>query len=249
MIRHGCIVILMSVASVARGQGEPTLSDLVPLMRPHLIAAIDGKTYEHAKSWGRTAMAPHALRWHGLRPEIQKTPQNDGHWRKVRVSPRELKNNLDFRVSNLQSLGEDKQSFQIVVGFLATVEYEHQLWESGLRLYSGSTRARMRIDLTMDVENTMRMEPSKSGSFVPDIVVRLKATKAKLKTRDLVVEHTAGVGGSAARLIGEAIEGIIHEFRPDLETRLQDRAAAALVKAADTREVRIGLGSLLGGKK
>ena len=248
MVRHGCVVLLMSLASVARGQAEPTLSDLVPLLRPHLIAAVEGKTYEHSRSWGRTALAPHALRWHGLRPEIQKTPQNDGHWQKIKVSPRDLKNNFDLRISNPHSLGEDRQGFQVFVSFLANVEYEHQLWESGLRLYSGGTRARLRADLTLDVENTMRMEPSKSGSFVPDIVVRVKVTKAKLKTRDLVVEHTAGVGGTAAKLIGESVEGLIHEFNPGLEKRLHDRATAAILKAADTREVRIGLGSLMGKK-
>src|SRR5262249_48223904 len=138
----------------------------------------------------------------------------------------------------------ERQAFQVYLSFMTTVDYEHQLWESGVRLYSGSTKARVRIKLWIDVENTIRLD-TKKKSYIPDLIVRLKATNAKVAYDDFVVEHTAGVGGTAAKVIGESIEGIMQELQPNLERQLLDRAAAAIVRAADTKEIRVGLGSFL----
>ena len=238
-----CLVVFLAAIDVCAQEPSPTLPQVAEMMKPFLIDAIPQKLYEHSRNWGKTSRAPHAVHWHGLRPEIVSTPRNDGHWQKVRVSPRNLASTLDFRMSPAKKIDAERQSFQVFLSFVATIDYEHQLWESGVRLYSGNTRARVRVLLWMDVENTMRLDTKKS--FVPDLIFRLKATNAKLAYNDLVVEHTAGVGGSAARVIGEAVEGLVKELQPNLERHLLDKAGAAIVRAADTREVRIGLSSLL----
>ena len=78
--------------------------------------------------------------------------------------------------------------------------------------------------------------------LIPDIVFRLRVTKAEVSYDNLVVEHIAGVGGSSARLIGEAARGALKACKPSLERDLLARVDAAIVKAADTRELRLGLG-------
>ena len=55
--------------------------------------------------------------------------------------------------------------------------------------------------------------------------------------------HSAAV--EALRQLLGTIEGLVREVQPDLERRLLDKAGAAIVRAADTREVRLGLGSIL----
>jgi hypothetical protein len=242
-IRRLIIVSVFLTASHVGAQEPSSLPQVAELMKPFLAKAVPPLLYEHNRNWGKTARAPHAVHWHGLRPEIVSTLRNDGHWQKVRLSPRHLASTFDFRLSPAKTIDADRQSFQAYLSFEAGIDYEQQLWESGIRLYSGSTRARMRIKLWIDVESTARWDREKS--FLPDFVIRLKATRAKLAYDDLVVEHTAGVGGSAAKLIGEVIEGLVHEFQPDLERRLLDKAGAAIVRAADTREIRFGLGSIL----
>lgn len=237
------LLTIIAGAGLRAQEPDSTLPQIAELMKPFLVKAIPPVLFEHSRGWGRTARVPHAVHWHGLRPEIATTPRNDGHWQKVRLAPRNLAGTLDFRMSPPTKIDVDRQSFQVYLSFLATVDYEHQLWESGVRLYSGSTRARLRVKLWMDVENTVRWDKTKS--FLPDLVIRLRATSAKLAYDELVVEHTAGVGGSAAKIIGETIEGLVREVQPDLERRLLDKAGAAIVRAADTREVRLGLGSIL----
>jgi hypothetical protein len=243
MIRWVACALVLLTATELRAQ-EPAIPNVAEMMKPFLVDAIPAKLYEHSRNWGKTSPTPHAIHWHGLRPEIVSTPRNDGHWQKVRISPRNLASSFDFRMSPAKRIDAERQSFQIFLSFVATVDYEHQLWESDVRLYSGNTRARIRILLTMDVENTLRLD-TKKKALVPDMIFRLRATSAKLAYKDLVVEHTAGVGGSAARVIGEAIEGLVHELQPNLEQKLLDKAGAAVVRAADTREIRIGLSSLL----
>lgn len=236
------IAALFLIAADVPGQTPTTLPEVAQMMRPFLVEAIPSVLFDHSRNWGKTSRVPHAIHWRGLRPEIVKTPRNDGHWQKIKLSPRDLARTLDFRMSHPRSVSANTQAFQVFISFMTTVEYEQQLWESGVRLYSGRTKARVRVLLWMDVENTMRLDAKKS--IVPDVVVRVKATGAKLAYDDFVVEHTAGVGGTAAKWLGEALEGIMQELRPDLERQLLDRAGAAIVRAADTKEIRIGIGSM-----
>jgi hypothetical protein len=58
------------------------------------------------------------------------------------------------------------------------------------------------------------------------------------------MEHVAGVGGEAARIIGSAIKGGLDQWHPSFERELLARADAAIVQAGDTREVRVNLTSL-----
>jgi hypothetical protein len=77
------------------------------------------------------------------------------------------------------------------------------------------------------------------------VIFRLHAVRSDLTYSHLVVEHILGVGGDLAKLLGEAIQHGIHRWRPSLERNLLNKANAAIEKAADTKEIRIGLGSLL----
>ena len=62
-----------------------------------------------------------------------------------------------------------------------------------------------------------------------------------------MIEHTAGVGGDAAKILGELLIDAIKQAKPELERDLLNKANAAIVKAADTKEVRLSLDSFLQG--
>ena len=92
----------------------------------------------------------------------------------------------------------------------------------------------------------MKLEPN--GTLLPDAVFRLRATEAKLGFDHFQLEHVAGVGGELAKLIGEAVQAGLEEWRPSLERELLDKADAAIVKAADTKEMRLSVMKLLKGQ-
>ena len=78
--------------------------------------------------------------------------------------------------------------------------------------------------------------------------MRMRVKEAKLNYYDLTVEHTAGVGGDLAKTFGDVFHEAVKTLKPSLEQKLLSKANAAIVKAADTKEVRLGLGKLFGGK-
>jgi hypothetical protein len=190
---------------------------------------------------------PHAVTWSGkvlpLHPEVKYAWKNDGTWRKIRVTAPNLADKLVFELRELQSPEPNKLTFTVFVAFDVCVHYEQQNWKAGVRLYSGSADARLRVKATLACEAAMRLESGKS--WLPDLVVRLHVRKADVGYENLVVEHVAGIGGTGAKVVGDAVVHGVHRWRPSLERNLLDRADAAIMKAGDSREVRLSLSKLL----
>ena len=92
----------------------------------------------------------------------------------------------------------------------------------------------------------MKME--QANHLLPEAVVRLHVTKAALSYDNLTVEHIAGVGGEAAKLIGDGLKRGLHQWKPSIEKELLAKAEAAIVKAADTKDAHLSLTRLFGGK-
>jgi hypothetical protein len=105
----------------------------------------------------------------------------------------------------------------------------------------------LRVKVLLTCEMTTRLEYGKS--FIPDVIFRLRVPKANLGYDDFRVEHAYGVGGDLAKKWGETAENWLHDRHPELEQELLAKANAAIVKAADTKEVRLGLGNAFGSKE
>ena len=195
-------------------------------------------------------MVAHGLEWHGkgllLRPEVEMAPRNDGRWWKVKVSAVRLPETLAVTLRDVQATAPGLTTFTAFVSFEARVEYDREKWERGVRLYAGSAEARMRLNLTLHCEATTRLEPK--GTLLPDAVFRLRLTQANLGYDHFEVDHVAGVGGDLAKIIGEAAKAGVEQWRPSLERNLLQKADAAIVKAGDTKEVRLSLLKLLKAK-
>lgn len=226
---------------------ESAIKDLAHVLRKMIIQNLPPVLYEGNDNWGHQSNSFHALTWRankgGIRAEVHRKPKNDGMWRKVRVTPRHPETTLAFDLRNWQYAAAERMTFKALLVMDVNMEFEQQLWESGIRLYGGSTRARMRVLLSLDCELLLRVETT--NSFLPDFIFRLRVLKSDLAYDNLVVEHTAGIGGTGAKLLGEALHRTVTQLRPDLERDLLAKANAAIVKTADTREVRLSLGSLL----
>jgi hypothetical protein len=237
--------LLIGLVFAGAGQSpDDSLESLAAAFKPLLAAAVPAVLYEKSTNWGHQELAADGLRWHGLRTEVKKAMMNDGQWSRVRVTSQELPRTLHINITDVRSIDAETQAFKVFLAFQVGVEYEQQNWNLGVRQWSGSIRARLQLKVALDCENVIRVEPVKN-SFVPDLVFRLRVTKADVSYDNLVVEHINGVGGSAARLTGEAVRSALKQWKPSIERNLLARADAAILKAADTREVRIGLGGLV----
>lgn len=219
---------------------------LAGAFRGYLVKNFPGTLYESSHDWGRTVPV-NRVEWKGkglhVHPEKVRKDKNHGDWRKLVVTADNLADSLVFDLRDLDSPEPGRLTFTIFLAFDANVTYDHQKWDEGLKLWDSTTKARLRVKATLHCEVTARLEDS--GALLPDAVLRLRVVKADLGYDNLVVEHIAGIGGAGAKLMGETIKGTLREVKPNLERDLLAKADAAIVKAGDTKEVRVRLGDLL----
>jgi hypothetical protein len=231
-----------SAANPGAPAPEKALEGILHVLKPYLIDAIPHPLYERSYNWGKQSMTFHGVRWKGLKPRVVKAPRNDGVWRKVRLDTRNWPHSLKTRVYDFKQETPERMTFKLHLACEGQVEMEQQVWESGLRLYSGSMRARFQFHAWLECESTIRVDTS---GFLPDFVVRLRVTKATVLYHEPVVEHIAGFGGTAAKITGELLHDVVHQVKPSLEEKLLERINQSIVRAADTKEIRLGLGKLL----
>jgi hypothetical protein len=216
-------------------------------LRGYLIHAVPEPLYESSPGWGRTARVVRGVKWTGrdlpLKPEIIKGEKNQGDWRKVRVTAPNLADNLIVDLRNIRPAEPGRMTFTVFLAFDARVEYQHQKWEVGIRLYDASARARTRVKATLDCELTSRIEPA--DFLLSDFIFRIRVTRSDLRFENVVLEHAAGIGGEGAKLLGDAVKHSLQEWHPSLERELLAKANAAIVKAGDTKEVRLSLQNLM----
>ncbi|MGE3806084.1 MAG: hypothetical protein AB7K24_15545 [Gemmataceae bacterium] len=221
-----------------------SLDALAGTFRGVLIQNVPTVLFQDQKNWGKTREVSNGITWHGLRPEVQKKQKNHGQWQKVTVWALNLPQTLVFDMRNLNQ-GQDTATFDAYLSFDARGEIERQNWRSGVRIASNSLKARFRVRLTMRCEISSRLD-QEGSSLVPDVLFRLRVVNAHLEYDNLVFEHVAGMGGEMAHLLGKGLQGGLRIFHPSLEQELLAKGSRAIVKTADTKEVRISLSKLMG---
>jgi hypothetical protein len=228
----------------------PSADELAEVMRTLLTSALPSPLVAKEFNWGHQVEIMNGITWEGdgilKKPHKQKKFKNDGVWRKIQVEAFNPEKNLTLAVKNVQQPEKGKITFDMLVTLQTRITFEQQVWSRGTRLYSGETRARCRPILALKCESTSRVE--KSGALIPDVVFRMRVLDARLSYDEFRVDHTAGVGGDLAKVMGDALHDTIKLWMPSLEKDMKEKAQQAIVKAGDTKEVKLGLGRLLDGK-
>ncbi|MGD9715063.1 MAG: hypothetical protein AB7V46_23845 [Thermomicrobiales bacterium] len=214
--------------------GSSSTAALAGNLRALLLENFPDPLFEDTKNWGHKKRGL-AGNW-----------RNNGRWWKVRIAGKNVRDTLIVDLRDLQQPGKGVTTFRLFVSFDATIVFHRQTWKTGVRLYSGETRARCRVRLTLDCEALTKFVKGKN--FLPDTIFRLRVVRSDLGYDNLVVEHTAGVGGDVAEILGDLLIGRLRQWKPSLERNLREKANAAIVKAADTKEVRVNLLDVLNGK-
>jgi hypothetical protein len=249
MKRLGLVIsILLFVQTPSFGATPLPEEEMSTLFRTLLLSNLPSPLIEKNFDWGKQRETIVGLKWKRdgilLKPETQKKMHNDGLWRRIRVDAITPTKSLQLGISDLKQPQEGKVTFTLNVNLPVQLQYEQQLWESGIKLYSGSTKARCKVGVKLTCEVITKTEYRK-GSFLPDIVIQTKILDAKVGYDDFTVEHTLGVGGDAAKLLGEATFEAVRQMKPSLEKDLLVKGNAAIVKAGNNKEIRVGLSKLV----
>lgn len=200
-----------------------------------------------SQNWGKQTAVTVVRRYReGVRiySEAVQELRNDGHWRRTTIRLPEPEK-LAIAVTELTHPQPGKMLATVaLVAERVDLRFEQQVWRKGLRLYSGESRAHCKGGLLIKAEVVSKTE-FKKGSFLPDVSLKLRVIDADLFHEKLVVDHTAGVDGDAAKVIGDVLIDIAKAVKPDVEKELREKAEAAIVKAVGIREFRLALDSLL----
>jgi hypothetical protein len=215
--------------------GGQTTDALAGNLRAFLLAHFPEPLFEDDRHWNQRKKGP-----------LGKV-HNDGRWWKVRLEGRSVRDTLVVDLRDVRQVGDGRTTFTLYVSFDAGLLLERQNWRMGVRLLSGHTQARFRVRLTLFCEATAKFV--KAESWLPDAVFRLRVLNSDLRYDNLVVEHTAGLGGEPARVLGDFVVDGLRQWKPSLERNLVTRANVAIIKAADTKEVRVSVMSLFSNSK
>lgn len=249
------IAVLLLVGSVAQAQtppaktkvGQAETDALAKTLRELIVKHLPNPIVESSAGWGQQREATVGFKFHKeggrLRTEPIKEMRNDGVWRKIAVTAPNAAQSLAVGIKDAESPEPGKVTFTALIGLDCDFRFEQQLWQKGIRLYSGETRGRFRAGLILKCEATTRTE-KEPGSILPKVTFRLRATEAELHHDKIVVEHTAGLGGDAAKAFGDTVLYVVKQAKPSLERDLLAKANAGIVKAADTKEVHLSVGKL-----
>lgn len=228
----------------------PTAEELRLIFRPLILAALPNPLLSQDMNWGHQEMVTNGIRWEKkgilLKPHKMEALKNDGTWRKIEMTAVDPDKNLKLLIANVKQPENGKITFDAVMSLNTDFKFEQQVWKAGVRLYSGETRGRVIPILHMKCESTSRVE--KNGTGFPDLVFRMRIVEAKLNYEGFRVEHTLGVGGDAAKILGDTAHDVVKIVKPSLERRMLEKANQTIVKAGDSKEIRISIGKLLEGK-
>jgi hypothetical protein len=150
-------------------------------------------------------------------------------------------------IEDLRSGPNGETLFQANLGLDVDLRFVQQVWRNGFRIYSGETRARSRALAKLQCELKSRLEIP-PDAVLPTAIVRARITAADVSYDHFEVVHTLGVGGDAAKILGETAQGLLKRFKPSLEEKLLAKANAAIIKSADTKELHVEFEKLLVGK-
>ncbi len=243
MVTVGTMLLLLPASVVAQTTTQADLDQIAGILKPLVVKAVPNVLHEKKDNWDHQAMVPVGLKWRGIRAEVQKSPRNHGDWSKLLITAQDIDRTLDLRISNLKNIDADRQSFRTFLTFQMGVQYEHQTWQNGVRVWNGYVRARAQVKCEMNCESTIKADFS--NELLPDFTVRIRVTDARVGYDKLVLENINGIGGSAAKVTGDAAHKAMKQWQPSIERDLLATAANAIVKTADTREMRLSLSTLL----
>jgi hypothetical protein len=202
-------------------------------------------------NWGhQKAVTTKTLHREGFKfwTEEAQEMKNDGTWRRADIRIPE-QDKIAVAVTELTHPEDGKMLVTVsAVAERVDLHFEQQIWTNGVRIYGGETRGHCKGALTLKAEVITKTE-FKPGSFFPNISLKLQVTKAEVFYEKLVVDHTAGLNGEAAKAIGDLTIQIVKAIKPNLEKDLLEKADAAIVKAAQKKELTLTLDKLMASKK
>jgi hypothetical protein len=248
----GSIPVRAPETTLAGPKTDPAEAEaLSRILRDLVHKSLPDPLSKSSQNWGnQKAVTVVKRQREGLRiwSEPVQEMKNHGVWRKtaIRIPDHDK---LALSVTQLTHPQDGKIHATVaVVANRVDLLFEQQIWRSGLRIYAGETRAHCKGAILLKAEVTTKTEFA-PGSFLPQVSLKVQVTNAELFYENLVVDHTAGLDGEAAKKLGSLTLQVVKAVKPNIEKDLLAKANAAIVKAGGTHEFKVALDKIISTKK
>ncbi len=218
------------------------LESLSKILRSMVLQNLpESPTFTQNHEWGHQARVPTLQ---GVK--IVHVLRNHGNWWKVQATCYHLPQTLVLKLSDMKIADPEHITFKTYLALPTTIEFRQQIWQNGVRVLVTKARARMRIKAHLNIETSLKLDAK--GALLPDLVLGLRIADAQVSYDRLVLENIDGIGGDAARVTGDAVRAALKQWKPSLERDLLAKARTAILRAGETREVRVSLTRLISGE-
>lgn len=211
-------------------------------LKTTMLLAMPDPMVQGKDKWGHQERTVSGLKWSG-KPELRYEDRNHGTWRKYEVQLRSPHDqHLRLRLEDVKITGSNQMSFVVYLEADVTFEVTQENWNHGMRLFHGTVRGQAVLQIKLLCTSHLEMDTDTKG--LPALKYRLKTERARASYDELKIKHVAGLGGSAAKWIGDWSVDAMNQLKPSIERKLIDKLSAKLVKAADTKEIQISLSGI-----
>lgn len=203
------------------------------------------KVYEDASAWGQTIPLKDPLRLPNLRTYIKKGNKVElphGLWRKVRVWMDNPARDLLIKVTDFKSIDARNHRMSVDTQSAVHTQIEAQHWQKGLALVGFNGKADAVINVSLDCDITISLEP-KTFQFK----VEPKVTRLNLDLKDFVLREVATgrlgpiLKDEGAKEFGDQFKELLQSAVKASEPRVKSYANQMIAKSIQEGKGTVGL--------
>jgi hypothetical protein len=220
--------------SLASASDEESLSRMIRW----LVLKNLPPSYEDNRGWGKQKKVYDGFRFRneGLKVETYRKYKTVKHgtWKRYHIELVDPQSNLQIHLRDLRNLSNDRFAFHLTLETPLKVFGRISQWQRDVQLISISTNASVAVQVEIDAECNVQMNPL---VFPPDMQFVPTVTKATVRLTKMEVDRISQIRGDIAEELGKCLRGFVDEYLREYDDKLVVKINKQLDKQKDKLRV------------
>jgi hypothetical protein len=223
--------------SLASASDEESLSRMIRW----LVLKNLPPTYEDNRGWGKQKEVYDGFRFRneGLKVETYRKYKTVKHgtWKRYYLELVDPESSLQIRLRDLRNLSNNRFAFHLTLESPLKVFGRITQWQRDVQLLSLSTNANLVVQVEIDAEVDIQMNPL---VFPPDMQFSPTVTAATVRLAKMEVDRISQIRGDVAEELGKGLRGFVDDYLRDYDDKLVTKINKQLEKQKDKLRVSTG---------
>jgi hypothetical protein len=221
-------------SSLASASDEESLSRMIRW----LVLKNLPPSYEDNRGWGKQKEVYDGFRFRneGLKVETYRKYKTVKHgtWKRYHLEFIDPQSTLQIHLKDLRNLSKNRFAFHLTLETPLKVFGRISQWQRDVQLISISTNASVAVQVEIDAECSVQMNPL---VFPPDIQFLPSVTKASVRITKMEVDRISQIRGDIAEELGKGMRGFVDEYLRAYDDKLVVKINKQLDKQKDKLRV------------